>query len=189
MKTRPTFFEGVAVALLASLVGSLAYTALVQFLPVAAVLRLTVAAGALAYALYLLSRSPERLGRLTAIAFWVAGATALWVWAPTLGLYVVAHLGMIWLLRSLYFYSSALASLTDLCLSAVALAAAVWAAGQSGTLFLSLWCFFLVQALFAVIPPRLGHGAGANAAENGDDVFQHAHRAAEAAVRRLSSTR
>jgi hypothetical protein len=49
---------------------------------------------------------------------------------------------------------------------------------------LSLWSYFLVQALFTAIPTRAARGP---AAASEDDAFERAHRAAEAAVRWLSA--
>jgi hypothetical protein len=46
--------------------------------------------------------------------------------------------------------------------------------------------FFLIQAFHALIPTTLRRGG--TALEAADDGFARAHRAAEAAVRRLSST-
>ena len=52
---------------------------------------------------------------------------------------------------------------------------------------LSLWSFFLVQALFVAIPPHLGRRSQS---ERGpEDTFQRAHRNAEQALRRLASVR
>ena len=99
------------------------------------------------------------------------------------------HIGLIWLVRSLYFYASVVSALTDLGLSGLALAAAVWAVTHTGSLFLAIWCFFLVQALFVAIPHALSGKAapGIQPAADRDDRFERAHRAAEAAVRKLSS--
>jgi hypothetical protein len=55
-----------------------------------------------------------------------------WWTAPPLPLYLLIHVAAIWLLRSLYF-----------------------AITRSGSMFLATWCFFLVQALFVAIPPRI----------------------------------
>ena len=68
-------------------------------------------------------------------------------------------------------------------------AAAVWAARQSGSFALSLWCFFLVQALYAAIPARFPGEGGSTADAVPEDRFQRAHRAAEAALRSLHSIR
>jgi hypothetical protein len=62
--------------------------------------------------------------------------------------------------------------------------AAIGAAVQTGSLLLSLWSYFLVQALFTTIPTRASAGP---ASTNEDDAFERAHRVAEAAVRRLSA--
>lgn len=185
---QPTFFEGVALALAASLLGSALYNVLSSVFPAGAVLRLLVAGISLAYVFYLLSRSRERVGRVTVIACWTLVAGVLWFIAPPLMLYGLMHLGLIWLIRSLYFYSSILLALADLTLNGLSLASAVWAARQTGSVFLSLWCFFLVQALFVAIPTRLSRGNRETPAGAVDrDRFQRAHRAAEAAVRKLSS--
>ena len=108
--------------------------------------------------------------------------------APPLTLYLLIHVGAIWLVRSLYFYSGVVPALMDLGISALSVSAMAWAISRSGSVFLATWCFFLVQALFVAIPKRIGRRPGTG--QDGHDSearFQHAYRAAEAAVRRLSS--
>jgi len=186
---RPSFYQGVAFALAASLGGAALHGALPVLLPGAGGLRPIIAGVGLAYLFYLLSRSPDRVGRISTLLAWTLGATALWLTAPPLGLYVLAHLLMLWLARSLYFHSGVLSSLVDLGLNALALCAALWALVGTGSLFLGLWCFFLVQALFVAIPERLGRRlVSARCTAVPDDPFEHAYRAAETALRRLSST-
>jgi hypothetical protein len=186
--TRPTFPEGVAVALAASLAGSVLYTALDTLFPGIPVVRLLIAGLGLAYVIYLLGRSPERVGRVTSAAAWLLVAGVTWFTHPPLLLYVAVHLGTVWLVRSLYFYSSALSALADLGLNGLALAAAVTAITRTGSVFLGIWCFFLVQALFVVIPKSLNRRSGAGAGHADEDRFQHAYRAAETAVRKLLSS-
>lgn len=184
---RPSFLEGVAFALAASLAGGVLYTALTAVFG-SGVLRLVIAALGLGYLLYLLARSRERVGRVTVIGVWVIIAGLLWLLDPPLLLYILGHVGALWLVRSLYFHAGVLTALADLGLNACALAAAVWALAQSGSLLLGLWSFFLVQALFVAIPPNFPRRRPATASTTaGDDRFQRAHRVAEAAVRRLSS--
>lgn len=183
---RPTLLEGLVLALAVSIIGGVVYSALASYLPIGPVLRFLIAATSLAYVVYLLARSPARVGRITALAVWVVVAGVLWLAAPSITLYALVHVGMIWLLRSLYFYSSLLPALADLGLNGLSLAAALWAALQSGNIFLTLWCFFLVQALFVAIPPRVGRKAREKQAD-GQDGFERAYRTAENAVRELSS--
>jgi hypothetical protein len=181
----PTFLEGTIVALGAALAGTLAYGAFHLVLPGAVALRLLIAGLGLGYLLYLLGRSRERVGRLTTLAVWLAAAGLLWVLPAPLPLYLLAHLAMLWLARSLYFHQGPLAGLADLGLTGSGVIAAVGAYLHTGSLFLSLWCLFLVQALFVFIPRRTEAGGGKGTDE--EDRFRRAHRAAEAAVQRLSS--
>jgi hypothetical protein len=183
---QPGFFEGVALAFGFSLAGGLAYGALNLLFPADFALRLVIAGLGLAYLVYLLRRSRERVGRLTTLALWIVVAAGAGLWPLSLPLYVLAHVGMLWLVRSLYFHNGFTAALADLMLNGFALAGAVWAAGRTGSLFLALWCFFLAQALFAAIPELLPNPR-AQAGPDAENRFQHAHRAAEAALRRLSS--
>jgi hypothetical protein len=186
MKTL-TFLEGAGIALAASIAGSVAYTAL-SAVAGGGALRPVVTGLALGYVLYLLARSPGRVGRVTALGAWGAAAVLVWLAAPPLALFLLLHIGGLWLLRSLFFHSSLFSAAADLGLSLLALAAAVWALVHTGSLLLGIWCFFLVQALFVAIPPSLARPAVAGRDE-GEDPFEHAHRVAETAVRRLTSTR
>ena len=128
------------------------------------------------------------LAGVTAAAAWLMIAGVLWFTHPPLLLYVSLHLGTLWLIRSLYFYSSALSALADLGLNGLGLAAGIWAITHTGSVLLGIWCFFLVQALFVVIPKSIQHKPGATqASHESEDRFQHAYRAAETAVRKLSS--
>ena len=186
---QPTFLEGVAVALAASLAGGVLYTALNVVFPGVPVLRLLIAGIGLTYVVYLLSRSSERVGRVTTAAAWLLSAGVLWFTQPPLLIYIGAHLGAVWLVRSLYFYSSALSALADLGLNGLALAAGIWAVTRTGSVFLGIWCFFLVEALFVAIPKSIQRKSGTAAAGYAPaDRFQHAYRAAETAVRKLSSS-
>ena len=187
---RPSFFEGVGVALAASAVGGVLFTVLATLFAGGFVLRVLIAGMGLLYVLYLLRRSHERVGRITTIALWLVAAGSIWLLDFGLPLYLAAHLGIIWLVRSLYFYSSLFAAAADLGLVAFGIAAAFWAVLATGNWFLGFWCFFLVQALFVVIPTRFrrpGKRGVANPVV--EDRFQHAHRVAEAALTKLSAVR
>ena len=187
---RPGFFEGVGVALVASAVAGVLFSVLATLLPDALVLRALAAGLALAYVLYLLQRSGERVGRLSTIVLWALATVATWLAGLGLPAYLLAHVGMLWLVRSLYFHASLFAACADLGLAMLGLAAAVWAARTTGSVFLAFWCFLLVQALFVAIPARPFRPAEANA-EGGDrgDRFRNAYRVAEAALTKLSSHR
>jgi hypothetical protein len=148
-------------------------------------LRLVVAGVAAAYVLYLLSRSEDRAGRIAVFACWLgaAGASAL---VPGVVLFVMVHVLLIWLVRALYFHAGVLAALADLGLSLLALSAAVWA-GETGSLFVCLWTFFLVSALFVVVPTTWA--APDPSLPVDDDGFHDAQRTAESALRRIATRR
>lgn len=183
---RPGFFQGVGVALLATVLGELMFVALTPLLGSLSALQVVIASASFGYLLYLLRASGERLGLLTTLALWL-GITVATAWmGPPLMLYLLIHVAMIWLVRALYFHASLLTALADLGLNALAVAAVVWATLQSGSLMLALWCFFLVQALFVMIPPSMQKGSASGAALENDD-FEQARRTAQAALRKLSS--
>jgi hypothetical protein len=187
---RPTFLGGVGVALAASIAGGVLFAMLSSVFTRGPALHVIIAGLGLGYILYLLRHSGKRIGRLSVVSLWAVVAVIAWFAAPSLWSVIAAHLGLIWLVRSLYFHGSVLIALADLGLVVVGLMAAIWAVRQAGgSLVPGLWCFFLVQALFVMLPANLQRRDNAESAIQAEDAFQHAHRAARAAVRRLSSMR
>lgn len=184
---RPTFIRGAVVAFVFALAGAAAFTSLKLLLGPLVVLKLIIAALAGAYTLYLVAASGEKTGRLTAPVFWLAGAIAAWSFLPGLTLYIFAHLGMVWLMRSLYFHTSVLPALIDLGLCTLGLLGALATARHTHSIFLTIWSFFLVQALFVAIP-TLTKTTPAARTDNAELRFKRALHTAEAAVRRLHTT-
>ena len=185
---RPTFFHGVMVAAVFAFFASAVIATLTPFVGFLYVIRFVIPVLGLAYLLYLFSRSKERVGRVTTLSLWSALAAITWWVAPPLPLYLLIHVGAMWLVRSLYFYSGVLPALMDLGLSALSITAAVWAITQSGSVFLATWCFFLVQALFVAIPPavkRTADRAKNTIVEN--ESFERARRQADQALTQLFS--
>lgn len=183
---RPSFFEGALVAALFALAAGMAGTVLSPLIGLSVVVRVLIPALGLGYLLYLLARSDERTGRLTVLAAWAALAIASAWFSPSLPLYLAIHAGALWLFRSLYFYSGVLPALMDLGVSAASIALACWAATQSGSLALTTWCFFLVQALFVAIPPAIRpRKPEVNAPAVRNEKFARARRQAEAALQQL----
>jgi len=182
---QPTFLEGVALALIAAISGSLLFSALNLVLPAETALRLLVSLLSLAYTGYLLTLSCKRLGRISAFSAWIITTVVGFLLAPSLLLFLLLHCAFIWIVRSLYVHNRMLAASADLILTALSLAAAVWATLQSGNLFLSIWCFFLTQALFATIPGIRFHHRSREATV--DDAFYQAYQTAQKALSKLVS--
>jgi hypothetical protein len=181
---RPTFFYGVVTALTIAVAAGAAFSTLSPLLGPGTALRLIVPVMALAYLICLFRRSAESTGRITTVALWFVVSAIAWFTAPPIAVYVLIHAGLLWLVRSLYFHSSAFPALLDLGLSALSVSAATWAMTRSGSLFLAIWCFFLVHAAFVAIPQRLGMPAPRDTDET-DCAFEHARRRADAALRQL----
>ena len=185
MKT-PTFAEGVAVALAAAVLGSIAHSVLYELLGLAWSTGALITGLGLAYTLYLLARSREAVGRAVTLAAWLVLSGLAWLLTEDPILHLGAQLGMIWLVRSLYHQPGPMAALLDLALNLAALAAAAWAFTHAGSLFLGIWSFFLIQALFVTIPGRRSRDTHTGDAAQADR-FLCAYRSAEAALRKLST--
>jgi len=184
----PTLLEGVAFALVASVGGSIVLTAFAGVLPHGSLIRLLLAGFGLAYVFYLVARSRQRVGRVVVVAVWFAVAAGVSWMSPPLTFYVLVHAGLIWLVRALYHHASVLQALADLGLLGLGLITALWALSHTQSVFLGVWCFFLVQSLFVLIPPCADSKGGppGNATED-EERFQRAHRNATTAVRKLHS--
>lgn len=183
---RPGFWREVGVALALSIIGAVAYHAASVIIGASLALRLVVAGLGIVYGVSLLRGLRARVGRLLAIAAWLALDVALFVFDPPLLLWLMAQAFAIWLLRCWCCYGSFFAALADGALGLFALAAAVVAATHSHSVFLALWSFFLVQALFVLIPENLRQ-RNAAAQPDDEDRFDQAHRSAESALRRLTA--
>ena len=183
---RPSFFHGVIVAAVLGFFASAIVATLTPFDGLGAVVRLVIPALGLAYLLYLFSRSEERIGRVTTMSLWGVLAAITWWIAPPLPFYLLIHVGAIWLVRSLYFYSGVMPALMDLGISTLSVSAAVWAISRSGSVFLATWCFFLVQALFIAIPPAIkSKQTSQRNATSDSEKFDQAKRNADKALRQL----
>ena len=119
--------HGVIVAVVLGFFASTVVATLTPMFGFGSVLRLVIPALGLAYLLYLMSRSKERLGRVTTLSLWSAMAVVTWWVAPPISLYLLIHVSAVWLVRSLYFYSGVMPALMDLGLNALSISAAVWA--------------------------------------------------------------
>lgn len=180
--TRPSFGEGVLIALAAALLAALFHGGLMLVLPRGAALSLIAIGLGFGYLLYLLGRSRERAGRLITVAAWMLIAVLVWSFLPGVWPQILAQVGLLWMVRSLYFHATPLAVLLDLALACIGLLAAIWVAQRTGSLFLAVWTLLLVQALFAAIPAAPARGVR----EQESDPFDCAERAAQRALRRLS---
>ena len=183
---RPSFWREVGIALALSIVGAIAYRGAAFFIGSATALHLVIAGLGIVYAVLLLRGVQARAGRMIAVVAWLALDVALFTFNPALIMWLLAQAFAIWLLRCWCCYGSLVAAFADGALGLVAVAAAIVGAAYSHSLFLALWSFFLVQALFVLIPNSLRPRTSA-AHPDDTDRFDQAYRSAEAALRRLTA--
>ena len=149
----------------------------------AATARFTVALLGFAYLIFLFSRTETRVGRMTVFVVWAAVATAGWIWVDSFTLYLLLHVSLLWLIRGLYFHGGVLAALIDGGLVAFGTVCALGTVLKTGSTMLGIWVFFLIQALFSVIPKL---GAESSASERStQEKFGDAQSRAEAALTQL----
>jgi hypothetical protein len=185
----PSFLSTALFGLGVSVFGAILFHLLSLLFSSDLVVRCLIAGASLIYIVWLIQQSGERVGLVTTVTVWALMSSAL-IWTELSLVYsLLVYIVFIWLVRSLYFYSSLLSSLVDMGLSFLSFSAALWAAAHTGNVFLSFWCFFLVQALCSAVP---AHFKGRDSGYPGagpvlDDRFQAAYRTAEAALSKLSS--
>lgn len=183
-----TFSEGVVFALTSSVLVSVIFFILSGIFVGEGLFRILVAAAAFIYILYLFLRGKERFGRLTILSTWLIITISTFIFIPSLVLYILVQILMIWLIRALYFYNSVLTALADLALTVLSLVVSIWSWSVSQSLFLSFWSFFLVQALFVYIPKKISGRTKTQPEKNySKDKFEYAYKSAELAVRKLTA--
>src|SRR5262249_44290279 len=138
------------------------------------------------YILYLLAQSRRKTGRMavgvmSAVA--LGGATMLGVAWP---LMLCLSVGLIWLTRALYAYTSLLGAAADAFLCVLALGWAVGTLSMTRSFLWAIWCFFLGQALFPLITARGPRLIAAAGSANEADTFARAQSVAEMALRQLA---
>ena len=174
--------KGMTFGFIISVSAALLFFAFGVSVAVVPLLKLLIAGCTVAYLCYLLKHSDTRVGAWVTVCSWLLTTATVHYVSPSLTLFACAQLGFVWLVRTLYHHQGFIAAMLDLLLAGAGFAAAVWTAHETHSLFLSLWSFFLIQALFVLIPNQSQRSTASPASS----VFDSAQRTAEAALRRLS---
>jgi len=187
----PSFKEGLFMAFGLSFFGSLFFYGISLFVTSDNQIYLTASLLGLIYILYLMNQSKVETGRITALTIWIVITLSSWFTAIPFSLFIIVQLAIIWMLRSLYFYSSIFTSIADLFLSTISFSAALWAGFHSGSLFLALWSLFLMQSLFIFIPASLNKKSNQNLQHSlfnthSASDFDRAHNSAKQALGKLA---
>ena len=135
------------------------------------------------YLVYLIWQSHLAAGRITLLVFnlcvllfflftGIHLVTLLWV-----------YLAIIWLTRSLLYYSSLLSVLADLGLCLFSASIAYWLLSNGYGLVSIMWCLLLLQALHSLIPGKRKPAKSQQTSTS--DNFNHALQSAESALHQL----
>lgn len=182
----PGILSSIVFALLASLGAGIFAKLLPIFFSPATSSVLIITGLTLAYLIFLLRHAETRRGRVLVVALWLSLSIGGWLLSFSLITHILLQLSLIWIVRSLYFHTSILAALLDLVLVVMAASAGVWAMIQTDSFIAAVWCFFLAQSLFVLIPEISGRDTRLPDSTPVVDHFQSAHRVAQEAVRKLS---
>ncbi|MDH5353039.1 MAG: hypothetical protein OEY09_01240 [Gammaproteobacteria bacterium] len=185
MKT-PGILNSIVFALLASLAGGVSVTLLPIIVSETISAMLIIAGLSLAYLIFLIKQAERRRGRVLVVTLWLGLAIGGWLLGVSPISHILLQLTLIWIVRSLYFHTSVLTALLDLVLIVMAASAGFWAVVQTDSFIAAVWCFFLAQSLFVLIPEFSHRGKPSSGSNPAEDHFQNAHRVAEEAVRQLS---
>lgn len=183
----PGILKGIVFAILASLASGLLLKVLPLALSSATSSSLITMGLSLAYLVFLQRYNDIRRGRVLVFSVWVILGLTSWLLGLSLVEQILLNISFIWIVRSLYFHSSITAALLDLVLVIMAAGAGVWAALQTSSPIVAVWCFFLCQSLFGAIPEFSQRSkTDSPLPDTSGDHFQAAHRVAQDAVRKLS---
>lgn len=183
---RPGFIEGVIVAIIFSLIVAAVFTVMSAFFPTRWLLQAVITGSSFMYVLYLLYRSKEKRGRVAVTILWLVYALSVWVFAPSTLIILFAHVGAIWLVRTLFYHNSLLVASFDFGLITISVFVSIWTLMHTHSLLLTTWVFFLLQAVFSILPEQIQLQSKTVVSEK-DDEFERAYAVAEAAVRQLSN--
>ena len=185
---RPTLLEGILVALVVSLAASPVVFVLSLLLSPVMAGKAVIVVIAYAYIVYLLAQSGRTAGRTTLAVLSLLVLLASVVLAVRWTTVVLVAVALIWGMRACTYSRSLVVWLLHGGLCLLGLGAALWAYTHSGSIVLAVWSFFLLQALFACVPPRLAQQPveeGDVAGDQEGDGFVRAHQAAQKALGRL----
>ena len=187
--SRPSFVEGIVLALIVSIAASFSYAVMTWVLSGFGAVQLLITMISFSYVLYLLIRSDEKIGRVVVMCVWVFVACSVWVLDVPLSLFCLSHLMMTWIVRSLYYYASIVSSLIDFALISLSLLFSTWAFYQTGGVFISIWSFFLMQSLFVWIPVQINPLKKTKSSKINGNEFNQAFKNANVAIQKLTTSR
>ncbi len=183
---RPNFIDGVIFAAVASVSGMALFMLLISFFNALFTAHLILTLLTMSYIAYLLWRSPKESGAVSAMLFSIVSLVIIWLLEPSFSTLLAAHALLITLVRSFAYHQTVIAVVADGLLNGLGVGAAIWAFSATDSLPITFWSYFLLQALFCLITPRLAHSEKV-VDEPVNDRFTEAYHSAQVALRQLSN--
>lgn len=180
----PTFLHGVALALALALGSAVFMDGIAPVLGSLAAVRLLVTGLGLVYLGYLSAAAKGRTGAVTIVLAWAVATAIAWFVTPGIAVYALLQVLLLWLARIFLQRRRPLPAFADLAINAAAVVLATAALTRTGSLFLTVWSFFLVQALHVAIP-RFTSARPSTRRSDLDTAFDAASRRASAAIDQL----
>jgi len=181
---RPGMLQGIAFAFAAAVFTVPAWWLLKDSTPSMPAFRLISVLAQMGYCIHLLRVARIRVGTVSlALANLLLAAGLFWLPVSTITV-VGAGAVLLSVNRSLLFHRSTLAVAADVLVALAGLGFAGYLLAETGSLPTAVWGFFLLQALFVLIPGSLSTGND-SASDTITDPFLHGRRQAEAALDRI----
>jgi len=189
---RPSIIGGVIAAFCLAFIAVVLLQVDALFFPYAYYysLKTSIASITLAYLIYLLWAKKSSHGRIL-LLFSVCLILGMGYLVLSLTPFILLSMFIIWLSRSLLWHRSFIAAGADGVLCGLGSIFSTFSWLHTGSLFIAIWCFFLLQALFVLIPQRFGLECfgldTSNESESSKQMqyseeFTRAHKSAENAI-------
>lgn len=178
---RFSFFNHIALSVALSLMTITLHNTVTPFIGYDYGYRILILSLSVGYLSFLLHQLKPRFGVALILVFWCVMSLLLFTFNPSLPIWLMAHIGCLWMVRATLRYQHIQHWLLDSLVNLLAICAGIATYLHTQNIGLSVWSYFLVLALVALLAPsREQEIQTFNASP-----FQVAQNAANAALRRL----
>lgn len=184
MNIKPSFINGALAGFFISFIGAIGFYGLALIMPFMVSAYLVIGIVGISYHCYLSSTQQSNKGLVSSITVLVLITMVSWLFAWSLLTVIILNCFLIWIIRSHNFYKSAISSICDLGILIASTVLAAYTFLHTDSLFLSIWVFFLCQALFVFIPTSVN--SNSTQSHKRESKFFAAQRNAQNALSQLN---
>ena len=184
MNIKPSFLNGALIGLFISFIGAIGFYGLALIMPFMVSAYLMIGILGITYHCYLSSTQQSNKGLVSSIVILVLITMVSWLFAWSLLTVVSLNCFLIWMFRIHYFHKSAIGAIGDLAILIGSTFLSAYTFAHTDSLFLSIWVFFLCQALFVLIPESIVKNSSPH--HHVESKFSVAKRNAQSALNQLN---